>query len=153
MRRTAVRPAAPGDLDAAAALAASRSATRWTAAALEGELGREESVFVVATIPGDGPLSGESSIGGYAVARLVDGELRLLDIVSASDGKGTGRALWDRLVEEGRRRGAKKLTLEVSERNARALRFYAVAGAVMVGKRPGFYADGSAAVLMDANFY
>jgi ribosomal-protein-alanine N-acetyltransferase len=140
MRRTAVRPAAPGDLDAAAGLAASRSATKWTAAALSEELGRGDAVFLVT-----------DDVRGYAVARIVDEELRLLDIVSASDGEGTGRALWDALVAEGRRRGAKKLTLEVSERNARALRFYAAAGAVQAGKRPRFYADGSAAVLMDAS--
>lgn len=144
MRRTAVRPAAPGDLDAAAALAAARSATKWTAAALAEELGREDAVFLIATIPGDG------LVRGYAVARSVDEELRLLDIVAAADGQGTGRALWDALAAEGRRRGAKRLTLEVSERSARAIRFYGAAGAVMVGKRPKFYADGSAAVLMDA---
>jgi [ribosomal protein S18]-alanine N-acetyltransferase len=143
MRRTAVRPAAPADLDAAAALAASRSATKWTRAALADELGRSDAVFLVATILGDGRIQ------GYAAARLVDEELRLLDIVSAADGEGTGRELWDALVTEGRRRGAKKLTLEVSECNARAIRFYGAAGAVVVGKRPKFYADGSGAVLMD----
>lgn len=139
MRRTAVRPAAPGDLDAAAALAASRSATKWTRAALAEELGRGDGVFLVA-----------EDVRGYAVARLVDEELRLLDIVSAADGEGVGRALWDMLIMEGRQRGAKKLTLEVSEKNGRAVRFYGAAGAAVVGKRPKFYADGSAAVLMDA---
>lgn len=144
MRRTAVRPAAPGDLSAAAALAASRSAARWTPAALAGELGREDAVFLIATSAGDSPVC------GYAVARFFDEELRLLDIVSAADGQGAGRALWEALAAEGRRRGAKRLTLEVSELNSRARRFYAAAGAAEVGRRPSFYPDGSAAVLMDA---
>lgn len=156
MRRTVVRRAEPGDVAAAAALAASRSATRWSLAALRDELGREDAVFLVAdaapaetsTILEDSPA--RDAVDGYAVARAVDEELRLLDIVSAVDGRGTGRALWSALVAEGRRLGLKRLTLEVSAVNPRALAFYRAAGAVEVGRRPKFYADGSDAVLMDA---
>lgn len=155
MRKTGVRPAEPGDVEAAAALAAARSATRWSRDALAGELGREDAVFLVAdaasaetsTILEDSPA--RDSAVGYAVARAVDEELRLLDIASAVDGRGTGRALWAALVAEGRRRGLKRLTLEVSAANPRALAFYRAAGAVEVGRRPKFYADGSDAVLMD----
>lgn len=142
MRRIAVRAAAAGDLEAAASVAAERSATKWTFSTLRGELSRPDAVFLVAV---DGP-----SLLGYAVARAVDGELRLLDIASAVDGEGAGRALWAGLVEAGRRRGLKKLTLEVSLNNLRAREFYLAAGAVEAGRRPRFYPDGSDAVLMDA---
>lgn len=142
MRKIAVRAAEPGDVEAAASVAAARSATAWTLASLRGELGRPDSVFLVA-VDGDALL-------GYAVARAVDEELCLLDIASAVDGEGAGRALWAALVEAGRRRRLKKLTLEVSLTNLRARRFYLAAGAVEVGRRTKFYPDGSDAVLLDA---
>lgn len=150
MRRIDVRRAEPGDVEAAAALAAARSATKWTRDALRGELGREDAVFLVAAAATLEEKPARDAVDGYAVARAVDEELRLLDIVSAADGRGAGRALWAALVEEGRRRGLKRLTLEVSAANPRALAFYRAAGAVEVGRRPKFYADGSDAVLMDA---
>lgn len=142
MRRIDVRLAEPGDVEAAASVAAARSATQWTLASLRGELGRPDCVFLVAV---DG-----SSLLGYAAARAVEEELRLLDIASAVDGEGAGRALWAGLVGEGRRRKLKKLTLEVSLNNLRAREFYLAAGAIEVGRRPKFYPDGSDAVLMDA---
>lgn len=142
MRRIDVRAAEPGDLEAAASVAASRSATKWTRDALRGELGRPDAVFLVAVDGG--------AVRGYAVARADDEELRLLDIASAADGEGAGRALWAALVAEGRHRRLKKLTLEVSVANGRAKDFYLAAGAVEAGRRPGFYADGSDALLMDA---
>lgn len=142
MRKIDVRPAENGDLGAAAELAEQRSATKWTLTALRGELGRPDAVLAVAADGG--------TLLGYAAARAVDEELRLLDIVSAVEGQGVGRALWAFLVEKGRKRGLKKLTLEVGADNLRARAFYAAAGAVEVGRRPKFYLNGSDAVLMDA---
>lgn len=142
MRSPAVRDAEAGDLEAAAALAARRSATAWSASALRGELARPDAVFLVADEDG--------SLAGYAAARAADEELRLLDLVSAEDGRGAGRALWTGLLGRGRQRGLKRLTLEVSARNARARAFYLAAGAREVGRRPRFYADGADALLMDA---
>lgn len=141
MKKIAVRAATGDDLDAAAAIAAARSAAGWTRRALAGELGRADAVFVVAAEGAD--------VRGYAAARLVGEEARLLDVAVAADGRGVGRSLWAFLVAEARRRGAQLLTLEVSERNGRARAFYRAAGAAEVGRRSRFYADGSDAVLMD----
>lgn len=137
MRRIAVRPATSADLDAVAAIAARRSATGWTRAALEGELGRPDGIFGV-------------SDDGYVLARMNGEEAELLDIAAAEDGRGVGTALWRFLRDEARRQGARKITLEVSAKNERARRFYRAAGCVEVGRRPRLYPDGSDAILMDA---
>lgn len=141
MRRTSARAATERDLDAASGLAAVRSRTAWTRRALAGELERPDALFAV-VVDDDG-------VAGYAVARFVEKECRLLDIAVVEDGLGLGRELWGFLVEEARRRGAEKLAFEVSEKNRRAWDFYIAAGAEEVGWRPKFYPDGSAAVLMD----
>ncbi|MBI5247235.1 MAG: GNAT family N-acetyltransferase [Elusimicrobia bacterium] len=141
MKDFAVRPAAAADAAAVGALAKSRPFTaKWPIADLSDEASRPDALFFVAV---DGPIR------GYALARLVDKEVRLLDLAAAEDGRGLGRALWDALLDAARERGAAKLTLEVSADNARAAAFYAKRGAKVVGRRPKFYYDGSDAVLMD----
>jgi len=136
-----VRRAGPADLSVVASLAKARLFTaKWSADALAEELRRDDSLFLLAE---------SREVLGYALARIQDGEVRLLDLAAASDGAGLGTALWDALLEAARQRGAAKLTLEVSADNARAAAFYAKRGAKVVGRRPKFYYDGSDAVLMD----
>lgn len=138
MSGLAPRPAAAGDAEWVFALAKSRPYTaKWPAAALTDELARPDSIFLV--IPGK----------GYALARVVDDDCRLLDLASAVDGNGAGRALMDGLKHAARQHGCAKLSFEVSAANARALSFYEKAGARVVGRRPKFYYDGADAVLMD----
>ena len=141
MSELGVRLAAAADVAAVDALAKSRPFTaKWSAKSLAEELTRPDSLFVVAD---------DGMVKGYALARLPDAEARLMDFATAQDGKGIGRALWRELVRGARARGAARLTLEVSQVNARALDFYAKAGAKVVGRRPKFYNDGSDAVLLD----
>jgi N6-L-threonylcarbamoyladenine synthase len=142
MKSPAVRAAAAADAEAVAALARREFAAGWSRDAYAAEVPRADSVFLVAD---DGALR------GYALARLFDAEARLLDFAAAEDGRGVGRALWTALAAAARARGARTLTLEVSARNARALAFYARAGARVVGRRPKFYNDGADAVLMNCS--
>lgn len=135
-----VRPAAPSDAAAIRAIAARPYAAGWTEEAYASEAARPGSVFLV---------GGDERVAGYVLARVEHGEARLLDFAAAEDGGGAGRALWGALLAEARACGAGRLTLEVSSGNARARRFYGRAGAVVVGRRPKFYNDGSDAVLMD----
>jgi len=138
MSGLAPRPAAAGDAEWVFALAKSRPFTaKWSAAALGEESGRPDSIFLV--VPGK----------AYALARVVDDDCRLLDIASAVDGNGAGRALVEGLKRAAKRHGCAKISLEVSAANARALSFYERAGARVVGRRPKFYYDGADAVLMD----
>lgn len=134
----AVRPATESDVEAVDAIARARAfAAKWPKGDLAAEVSRPDSIFLV--IPGQ----------GYALARVVDRDCRLLDIAAASDGGGRGRALLSALALAAKARGCAKISLEVSAANARALAFYAKAGAFVVGRRPKFYYDGSDAVLMD----
>lgn len=138
----AVRPAAAGDLAAIGEIAAARPFTaKWSARALADELGRPGSVLLAAEADG--------KVRGYALARVADRECRLLDLAAAVDGGGCGRALLSALTLAARSRGCATLTFEASAGNARALAFYAKAGAKVVGRRPKFYYDGTDAVLMD----
>src|SRR5579885_647029 len=138
MRSPLVRPARPFDMDAVAELAAKRPfAARWSRDAYAADAERTDSIFLVAD---------DGAVRGYAVARVFENEVQLLDLAADRDGQGVGRGLWDALVRAARGRGAQKLTLEVSSANARALRFYERAGAVVVGRRSKFYNDGTDAV-------
>lgn len=140
MRSLAVRPAAARDAEAVAAISRRPFAAAWTSDAYAAETARAASVFLVAD---------DGAVRGYALARLVDEEAQLLDFAAAEDGRGTGRALWAALRAAAAGRGARRLTLEVSARNERALAFYGTAGARVVGRRAKFYNDGSDAILMD----
>ncbi|MBI3289682.1 MAG: GNAT family N-acetyltransferase [Elusimicrobia bacterium] len=141
MSGPAVRPARPEDAAAIAAIAAVRRfAAAWSKAALEAEPSRPDAICLVVA---------DAEVRGYALARVVYDECRLLDLAAREDAKGWGRALLQALVAAASRRGCRRLTWEVSAANTRALSFYARAGAAVVGRRPKFYNDGSDAVLMD----
>ncbi len=141
MKSLVLRPASEADAEAVAMLARREFAAGWSREAYAAEAARADAVFVVAD---------DGGVRGYALARVQDAEARLLDFAAAEDGRGVGRALWTALADAARRRGARTLTLEVSERNGRARAFYARAGARVVGRRSKFYNDGSDALLMDA---
>jgi ribosomal protein S18 acetylase RimI-like enzyme len=139
-----IRNARPLDASEVAEIAKRTGAARWSREAYAAEAERADSLFLVAE---DGTIKAE--VFGYAVVRLVEEDAQLLDFASAADGRGIGLAMWRALAFSARTRGAKKLTLEVSAANSRALLFYKRAGASVVGRRPKFYNDGSDAVLMD----
>lgn len=141
MNALAVRPAVAHDLPAVFALAQARSySAKWSLQALADELARPDSMFFAAE---------DGMVRGYAFARVVERDCRLLDIATASNGCGLGRALLTTLARAAKARDCSKISFEVSAANARALAFYAKAGAAVVGRRPKFYYDGSDAVLMD----
>lgn len=137
MSVTAVRPAAAEDLDAVVSVGARAFAAGWSREALGAELARADSIFLV--VPG----------AGYALARVVEADCRLLDLAVAEDGRGVGRALLAAMSDAAKARGCAKVSFEASAANERALDFYAKAGAKVVGRRPKFYYDGSDAVLLD----
>lgn len=142
MSALAVRSAEADDIGATAALAQSRPYTaKWSAKALEHELARLDSVFIVSDDNG--------RVRGYALARVVERDCCLLDLAADVDGAGRGRTLMSALTHVAKSRGCVKVTLEVSAANERGLAFYTKAGAKVVGRRPKFYYDGSDAILMD----
>ena len=135
-----VRPARSFDMGEIETLARRPFAAAWSRQAYTDETERTDSIFLVAD---------DGTVRGYALARVFQGEAKLLDLAVVEDGRGVGRALWSALGQAARDRGGRKITLEVSQMNSRAQRFYRCSGAKVVGRRPKFYNDGSDAILMD----
>ncbi len=88
--------------------------------------------------------------GGMLLARLAADEAEVLTVAVVPElrQQGVGRLLLSRAAEEARRRGAARLFLEVSTRNPAARGLYQALGFQQVGRRRGYYADGSDALVM-----
>ncbi len=91
------------------------------------------------------------AVVGYAAGSLVAdvAELQRLAVLPGHRRRGTAGLLLDRLLALARDAGAVRLLLEVREDNTGALGFYAAAGFAEVGRRPRYYRDGEAAVVLE----
>jgi ribosomal-protein-alanine N-acetyltransferase len=85
--------------------------------------------------------SGASSVLGYVVAWFAadQGEIANLAVSPAGRGHGIGRALLSDAIEEGKRRGAQEIYLEVRDSNARARKLYDANGFEEIGRRRRYY--------------
>ena len=111
----------------------------WNRKQLLAELERMRGAFLVAQV--------DDRHAGHAVAWEVAGEVHIID-VQVEDWarrRGIGRALVQRLVQ---RCGGGETWLEVHEANVGALGLYRAMGFSEAGRRPAYYSDGSAAVMM-----
>jgi ribosomal-protein-alanine N-acetyltransferase len=88
--------------------------------------------------------------GGMLLARLAADEAEVLTVAVVPERRqqGLGAALMQAAAEEARSRGAAKLFLEVSTRNPAARGLYQQLGFAQVGRRAGYYADGSDALVL-----
>ena len=139
-----IRKACAADLDAVLAIEGSWKTTpHWTRRQFESELGSPRSLFLVA--------EADLAVLGYAVAWLVGDEAQVLTVAvhPGAARRGIARKTVDFLLDEALKSGCRKATLEVSEANEGARSLYESMGFAAVGRRPGFYPDGSTAVLMD----
>lgn len=91
---------------------------------------------------------------GLALARVAADEAEILTLGVIPPARHLGRAsrLLASLLDHCRRRGARRLFLEVAEDNAPAQRLYQTHGMKEVGRRPGYFDRGpggkAAAVIM-----
>ena len=90
------------------------------------------------------------TFAGYAVVSVVDvdAELQRVAVVAALRRTGVASALLDAVRAHAASEGAGRLLLEVREDNAPALGFYARHGFTELGRRPGYYRDGTSALVL-----
>ncbi len=99
------------------------------------------AVFFACARHGAGARSDGDQIAGYVVAWFVadEGEIANLAVDPAGWGSGIGKALLDAALEEGERRGAAAVYLEVRDSNARARKLYHSRNFEEVGRRRDYY--------------
>jgi ribosomal-protein-alanine N-acetyltransferase len=93
----------------------------------------------------------DDAIAGYCAVLFRAGsrKARLYSIAVARGSGGIGRALLAAADETAIARGCAKLRLEVREDNARAISLYEQSGYRRFGRKPDYYADGTAALLYE----
>jgi len=94
----------------------------------------------------------EGQIVGYASAWIAADELHLLSI-AVEPGKrrmGIGSRLLRELIREGKEKGARRVILEVRQKNRKAQSFYFYHGFRIMGRRARYYSDtGEDALIME----
>lgn len=135
----ALAPARPRDAAALAALHAASFNRGWSEHEFE-QLLTDRSVIA------DRAASGRTNVG-FILSRCAADEAEILSVAVARAwrGRGLARALLDLHLRRLAGFGLRAVFLEVDENNEPARRLYARAGFREVGRRPGYYPQGSTA--------
>jgi ribosomal protein S18 acetylase RimI-like enzyme len=122
-----VRPAAPEDAEAVAAI----HAASWGGSLVVGH----GVAYDLTTLPTLVAVAGQRVVG--ALTYHVDGDsLEVVSIDAAPPGRGVGTALLEAAAETGRALGLRRLWLVTTNDNLDALRFYQRRGLRLVGLAP-----------------
>ncbi len=86
-------------------------------------------------------LDNSTDIVGFYVGEYVVGEATLMDICvpPQQQGKGLGKTLLNRFIEQSKAQGASKIWLEVRSSNIAAQMLYINHGFIETGRRTGYY--------------
>jgi ribosomal-protein-alanine N-acetyltransferase len=133
---TLLRAVLPDDLDGIMAIeTASFPTDAWSVRSMGATLADPDTAGTVAV--------DDDRIVGYAavLAPRGSGDADVLTIAVAEQarGRGTGRALLERLVADAAERGARRVFLEVRADNPVATALYTSAGFDPIGRRPHYY--------------
>ena len=136
------RAATPADSEAISILERECLVPPWTRVIIDNLLSDKKYFCIVITI--------DNKIIGHVIAWNVgdDGEIDRLAIAHNWRRRGLGARLLDDLVSIALSRGVRQLFLEVREDNIAAQQLYLGRGFEIVGARPDYYPDGSAALVM-----
>lgn len=118
--------------------------TPWSKMAFYHELVSNDFAFYVVALEGD-------RVVGYAGMWVIldEGHITTLAVHPFYRRQGLGAKLMHELIDEAKRRGCTKMTLEVRPSNHSALELYTKTGFISYGVRPRYYADtGEDAVIM-----
>lgn len=138
-----IRRAGPRDLDRLAELERLCFSPPWPAPELAREIAEPCAVLLVARRP-------HEAVEGYALFRHAAGEAELLRLGVAPERRrqGTGEALLAAGLAQLARLGVTVCHLEVRVDNHAALALYRQHGFLPAGRRPGYYRDGTDALLL-----
>jgi ribosomal-protein-alanine N-acetyltransferase len=133
--RVAISVASQTELDEIVELERASFSDPWSRASFAGVLGQPAAFFAVARA-GDSRL-----VAGDVVAWFVadEGEIANLAVREPTRRSGVGAALLDAALNEGRRRGATAIYLEVRDSNVAARALYASRQFEEAGRRRGYY--------------
>jgi [ribosomal protein S18]-alanine N-acetyltransferase len=139
-----IRPATSADLSAMMALERDApQAAHWSSPQYEAALGNSSPRRLSLLISAESTLENESQPQGFLVARELDGECEIENIVisRAVRRQGLGTRLLGAFLELARAQAATAVFLEVRESNIAARRLYEKAGFLHSGNRPLYYRD------------
>lgn len=142
MTEPTVRTASPADVAAIEALEAVSFPEPWSRRLLAEELRYAHALVLVAEKAG--------AVVGFATFRRVADESELLRVAvsPSARNRGVARRLVAAGLDELRRRGVTRCHLEVRPANTPARALYRRLGFQETGRRKGYYADGSDALLL-----
>lgn len=128
----AIRPAAPADLEAVAAVFAAADPLGWTLKNLMEGMAAGYRMHLICV---------QDRIAGCAVVSQVIDETELLEIAVHPDfqGRGLGKALLAHVLAQARANAARCMHLEVRIGNTRARALYEKMGFAVVGQRKAYY--------------
>ncbi|WP_245635970.1 ribosomal protein S18-alanine N-acetyltransferase [Herbiconiux solani] len=144
-----LRRAQEGDLDAIMALEeASFESDAWSRESMRRELTHPECYYLVG-LDAEHPDAVEGYAGLLCPRGTGDADIQTITVSESSRGKGLGRQLMGRLLEEAASRGARKVFLEVRADNPVAHGLYLDLGFTDIAVRPRYYQpDGVDAIVM-----
>ena len=140
-----VRAARAADVDAIAALETENfPQDPWPAGYLTEAVAGSLHSVVVQVAEADGVVA------GHAITSVVYeiAELQRIAVTPQQRRRGLAGALLYAVRQDARDKGAERLLLEVRETNAGALAFYERTGFVEIDRRPRYYRDGTAAIIL-----
>lgn len=114
----------------------------WSAALMAEAMRAPSATFMV--------IAEADAICGYAGLTIAgdDADVQTIAVLPGSRGQGWGRALFMSLEEYAITHAAQRMFLDVREDNTVALGLYRSRGFSSIGRRPQYYADGCAAIVM-----
>lgn len=140
-----IRRMAPEDLDQVAAIEVATFPAPWPKEALEHELLRNPfcSSFVT---------EADGEVVAYAYVWVIYDQAHLINIAVGEShrGVGAGEGLLVHVLRHVKSQGAQRIHLEVREGNEAAITLYRKHGFEILGRGDSYYADGEAALFMEA---
>ncbi len=143
----AIRAMEEDDLDEVLSIENASFPSPWSRALFLAELKSIHSFPMVAVDSGE-------RVVGFVCPMLVIDEGHILDVAvdPGFRGKGIGRLLVKRVLDECQLQGAKFISLEVRTSNSTAISLYRQLGFIVNGQRRAYYENGEDALLMEYEF-